>query len=68
MFKLLNVSDDPSSGHITVRLERWSRMRESNPRLMLGKHGYYHYTNPADRSILTVDVSAGCVWRIHTAL
>ena len=25
----------------------WSGMRESNPRLDLGKVAYYHYTNPA---------------------
>ena len=28
-------------------LEWWSGLRESNPRLMLGKHGYCHYTKPA---------------------
>jgi hypothetical protein len=27
--------------------EEWSGMRESNPRLDLGKVAYYHYTNPA---------------------
>ena len=26
----------------------WSGIRESNPRLHLGKVAYYHYTNPAD--------------------
>jgi hypothetical protein len=26
-------------------------MRESNPRLDLGKVAYYHYTNPAERRI-----------------
>jgi hypothetical protein len=25
----------------------WSGMRESNPRLQLGRLAYYHYTNPA---------------------
>lgn len=30
----------------------WSGVRESNPSLMLGKHGYYHYTNPAAKEIL----------------
>ena len=25
----------------------WSGIRESNPRLDLGKVAYYHYTNPA---------------------
>src|ERR1700729_3995807 len=28
---------------------RWSGIRESNPRLDLGKVAYYHYTNPARR-------------------
>jgi hypothetical protein len=27
--------------------ESWSGIRESNPRLDLGKVAYYHYTNPA---------------------
>jgi hypothetical protein len=30
----------------------WSGRWESNPRLKLGKLGYYHYTTPARRSIL----------------
>jgi hypothetical protein len=32
---------------------KWSGRWESNPRLKLGKLGYYHYTTPAWRSILT---------------
>src|SRR6266852_4324324 len=31
--------------------EKWSGIRESNPRLDLGKVAYYHYTNPARRAI-----------------
>ena len=27
--------------------KEWSGIRESNPRLDLGKVAYYHYTNPA---------------------
>jgi hypothetical protein len=30
-----------------LRLKEWSGIRESNPRLDLGKVAYYHYTNPA---------------------
>ena len=30
----------------------WSGRWESNPRLKLGKLGYYHYTTPATRLIL----------------
>ena len=30
-----------------VAWEKWSGIRESNPRLDLGKVAYYHYTNPA---------------------
>ncbi len=30
--------------------EKWSGRWESNPRLKLGKLGYYHYTTPASRS------------------
>jgi hypothetical protein len=33
---------------------KWSGMRESNPRLDLGKVAYYHYTNPAEHSIHNV--------------
>ena len=33
------------------RLEEWSGMRESNPRLDLGKVAYYHYTNPAKMNL-----------------
>ena len=29
--------------------EKWSGRWESNPRLKLGKLGYYHYTTPACR-------------------
>jgi hypothetical protein len=29
------------------RIKNWSGIRESNPRLDLGKVAYYHYTNPA---------------------
>src|ERR1700686_3289939 len=32
--------------------EKWSGRWESNPRLKLGKLGYYHYTTPAVASIL----------------
>jgi hypothetical protein len=32
--------------------EKWSGRWESNPRLKLGKLGYYHYTTPAWRQIL----------------
>jgi hypothetical protein len=31
--------------------EDWSGMRESNPRLDLGKVAYYHYTNPAKTNL-----------------
>jgi hypothetical protein len=31
--------------------KEWSGIRESNPRLDLGKVAYYHYTNPAYRCI-----------------
>jgi hypothetical protein len=31
------------------RSKEWSGIRESNPRLDLGKVAYYHYTNPARR-------------------
>jgi hypothetical protein len=30
---------------------KWSGIRESNPRLHLGKVAYYHYTNPANREV-----------------
>lgn len=30
-----------------LQVRRWSGIRESNPRLDLGKVAYYHYTNPA---------------------
>lgn len=30
-----------------LSLGDWSGIRESNPRLDLGKVAYYHYTNPA---------------------
>jgi hypothetical protein len=33
---------------MTTKLQ-WSGIRESNPRLDLGKVAYYHYTNPALR-------------------
>ena len=32
--------------------QKWSGRWESNPRLKLGKLGYYHYTTPALRPIL----------------
>ena len=32
----------------------WSGLRESNPRLMLGKHGYCHYTKPACGSMCVI--------------
>jgi hypothetical protein len=32
--------------------EEWSGRWESNPRLKLGKLGYYHYTTPARAEIL----------------
>jgi hypothetical protein len=31
-----------------IRRATWSGIRESNPRLDLGKVAYYHYTNPAE--------------------
>jgi hypothetical protein len=31
--------------------ELWSGIRESNPRLHLGKVAYYHYTNPARKEV-----------------
>jgi hypothetical protein len=31
----------------TTKNQIWSGIRESNPRLDLGKVAYYHYTNPA---------------------
>ena len=31
---------------------RWSGRWETNPRLKLGKLGYYHYTTPASETIL----------------
>src|SRR5450759_5941877 len=34
------------------KFKRWSGRWESNPRLKLGKLGYYHYTTPALRPIL----------------
>jgi hypothetical protein len=33
---------------------KWSGRWESNPRLKLGKLGYYHYTTPAIGLILVV--------------
>src|ERR1700720_674880 len=32
----------------------WSGMRESNPRLDLGKVAYYHYTNPAKNEFIFI--------------
>lgn len=32
----------------------WSGIRESNPRLDLGKVAYYHYTNPAHGKMCVV--------------
>ena len=39
--------------------EKWSGRWESNPRLKLGKLGYYHYTTPAPISILVVFEEVG---------
>src|ERR1700740_811004 len=36
--------------------EDWSGIRESNPRLDLGKVAYYHYTNPAWINIYSTQV------------
>ena len=33
-------------------IREWSGRWESNPRLKLGKLGYYHYTTPASKFIL----------------
>src|ERR1035441_116090 len=38
---------------------KWSGRWESNPRLKLGKLGYYHYTTPATRLILAGFPGAG---------
>jgi hypothetical protein len=38
---------------------KWSGRWESNPRLKLGKLGYYHYTTPATRPILVAFLRAG---------
>jgi hypothetical protein len=39
--------------------EEWSGRWESNPRLKLGKLGYYHYTTPATRVILGAFLRVG---------
>ncbi len=38
--------------HWPAMAGEWSGRWESNPRLKLGKLGYYHYTTPATRLIL----------------
>ena len=45
--------------------EKWSGRWESNPRLKLGKLGYYHYTTPApllDSSRLSEDQATFSFW------
>ena len=42
---------------------RWSGIRESNPRLDLGKVAYYHYTNPAYKNLSAILLFiAWCPW------
>src|ERR1700723_295315 len=41
------ASTPPWTTLANVRLREWSGRWESNPRLKLGKLGYYHYTTPA---------------------
>ncbi len=43
-------------------LKEWSGRWESNPRLKLGKLGYYHYTTPATSPILVAFRRVG-KWR-----
>ena len=38
---------DGKAGRRRIKNQVWSGIRESNPRLDLGKVAYYHYTNPA---------------------
>ena len=40
-------------------MNEWSGRWESNPRLKLGKLGYYHYTTPAEERSL-------CISRLHS--
>ena len=42
--------------------EKWSGRWESNPRLKLGKLGYYHYTTPA-RGLILVGFHGAGKWR-----
>src|ERR1700722_12459733 len=45
--------------------EKWSGRWESNPRLKLGKLGYYHYTTPApesDSSRLAEELATSAWW------
>ena len=43
--------------------EKWSGRWESNPRLKLGKLGYYHYTTPA---LLPILVAFQNLWQIDS--
>src|ERR1700675_1502040 len=43
--------------------EKWSGRWESNPRLKLGKLGYYHYTTPATRVILGAFLRVSKWWQ-----
>ena len=42
----------PVENNLMIKFRKeWSGIRESNPRLDLGKVAYYHYTNPAYRCV-----------------
>src|ERR1700723_4460520 len=56
------ASTPPWTTLANVRLREWSGRWESNPRLKLGKLGYYHYTTPARAAIL---VAFGGIKQIH---
>jgi hypothetical protein len=42
--------DKVQKGNFDIAISVWSGIRESNPRLKLGKLAYYHCTNPAEAS------------------
>jgi hypothetical protein len=46
-YKKIASSVSRSGTNISRNTAKWSGIRESNPRLDLGKVAYYHYTNPA---------------------
>ena len=48
------VTGVPGSAPDAKELQNWSGIRESNPRLDLGKVAYYHYTNPAHGKLCDV--------------